>query len=46
MKIKKQIDNLGRIVIPKFIRESLNIKTEDYLEIEILKDKIIIKKAN
>lgn len=45
MKIKKQIDELGRIHIPKIIRENLNIKSNDILEIEILEDKIIIKKA-
>ena len=43
--IKKKIDELGRIVIPKVIREMLNIKSKDILELEIFEDKIILKKA-
>lgn len=46
MIIKKKIDELGRIHIPKFIRDNLDIKCNDSVEIEILDNKIIIKKTN
>lgn len=36
----------GRIVIPKGIREILNIKTNDKLILNLEDNKIIIKKAN
>lgn len=44
--MKLRIDSLGRILIPKIIRESLGIKAYDDLEIEIIDDKIIIKKTS
>lgn len=31
--MKRQIDELGRLVIPKDIRDALNIRARDYLEI-------------
>ena len=40
----KKIDELGRIVIPKDIRKSLSIKTNDSLEIGILGNTISIEK--
>ncbi len=42
--VKKRIDELGRIVIPKEIRKAFNIRNFDELEISIDNDKIIIKK--
>ena len=46
MSIIKRIDSLGRIVLPKTIRKSLNIKNSDEVEIECSQDKIIISKYN
>ena len=40
----KKIDELGRIVIPKDIRKSLSIKTNDSLEIGIIGNVINIEK--
>ena len=40
----KKIDELGRIVIPKDIRKSLSIKTNDALEIGIVGNSINIEK--
>lgn len=40
----KTIDNLGRIVIPKEIRELLRIKNNDSVEINVKGDTILIKK--
>jgi transcriptional pleiotropic regulator of transition state genes len=40
----KKIDELGRIVIPKDIRKSLSIKTNDALEIAIVGNSINIEK--
>ena len=40
----KKIDELGRIVIPKDIRKSLSIKTNDSLEIGIVGNTINIEK--
>lgn len=40
----KKIDELGRIVIPKDIRKSLSIKTNDSLEIGIVGNTISIEK--
>ena len=40
----KKIDELGRIVIPKDIRKSLSIKTNDSLEIGIVGNSINIEK--
>ena len=39
-----KIDELGRIVIPKKIRTSLEIKTDDPMEIYVEENKIILKK--
>lgn len=43
--IKRGLDELGRIVIPKELRNSLNLNYKDDLEIFVEKDKIILKKC-
>ncbi len=40
----RKIDDLGRIVIPKELRKTLNIKSDDDIEISAEEDKIILKK--
>lgn len=43
--IVRKIDNLGRIVIPKELRETMNINVKDPIEIYVDdNDKIILKK--
>lgn len=42
---KKRIDELGRIVIPKQIRDSFKIKEFDELELSIEDDSIIVTKT-
>lgn len=42
---KKRIDELGRIVIPKEIRNSIKINNFDELELFIDSDSIVIKKS-
>ena len=42
--IARQIDELGRFVLPVEIRRSLNINLKDYLEIYTEQDRIILKK--
>ena len=42
---KKRIDELGRIVIPKQIRNTFKIKNFDELEMFVDKDSIILKKS-
>ena len=42
--IVRQIDDLGRIVIPKEIRTTYDIKPEDFLEIFTEEDRIILRK--
>ena len=41
----RPIDYLGRVVIPMEIRESLDIKPKDLLEISIQGDQIVLKKS-
>ncbi|MBE6711882.1 MAG: hypothetical protein E7580_00010 [Ruminococcaceae bacterium] len=45
--MKKEIDNLGRIVIPKFIREDMQLSKDPFLSIEYDSDQkqIVLKKA-
>ena len=43
--ITRQLDALGRVVIPIEMRRNLNIGNRDYVEIYAEDDKIIIKKA-
>lgn len=40
----RKVDELGRIVLPAEIRQSLDIQTRDALEIFTEEDKIILKK--
>lgn len=42
----RRIDNLGRIVIPKEIRNKLKLKPEDCMEISVEKEAIILTKKN
>ena len=42
--IVRKIDNLGRIVIPKEIRESLKVKNGEAIDIELNENKIILKR--
>lgn len=43
--IKRKVDELGRIVIPREVREKLNINSNDEIEIVIDENKIIMKKS-
>jgi transcriptional pleiotropic regulator of transition state genes len=42
----RPIDHLGRVVIPIEIRESLNIKPKDLLEISVQGNKIVLKRSS
>lgn len=42
--ITRKIDGMGRIVIPKEIREKFNIKEDDYLEFSIVNEGVVLKK--
>lgn len=42
--MSRAIDDLGRIVIPKEIRDSLNLKTGVRLDIGVSNDKIILSR--
>jgi len=42
--IVRKIDDLGRMVIPKELRETLNLNKKDPMEIFVEEDKIILKK--
>ena len=42
--ITRPVDELGRIVLPKELRNSLKIGTKDLLEIHIEGDMIVLKK--
>ena len=44
--ITRQIDELGRIVLPVELRRNLKIGRRDMLEIYVEEDKIILKKYN
>lgn len=43
--IKKRVDSVGRIVIPKEFRRVLNIESGDMMEVLIESGHIIVKKA-
>lgn len=45
MGINKKIDDLGRVVIPREIREKLGIRKQDELEIYIDDEKIVLSKS-
>lgn len=40
----RRVDDLGRIVIPRKIRESLEIKAGDLIDIRCINGEIILKK--
>ncbi|HOV69463.1 MAG TPA: AbrB/MazE/SpoVT family DNA-binding domain-containing protein [Clostridia bacterium] len=42
--IVRRVDMLGRIVIPKELRETLDIKLQDPMEVYVNEDEIILKK--
>ena len=42
--IVRKIDDLGRMVIPKELRKTMNIDKKDPMEIYVEEDKIILKK--
>ena len=48
MKLKlteaRQLDNLGRIVLPKKMREALNISEGDFLRISLENNAIVIRR--
>lgn len=44
--IKRTVDELGRIVLPKDMRVHFNINSGNTLEIVAVKDGILIKKPN
>ncbi len=44
--IIRQIDHLGRIVIPKELRDNLGINEKDFLEIYVDGENIILGKHN
>ena len=45
MGIIRQLDLLGRVVIPKEFREMLNINEKDKIEIFLLQDGLIMRKS-
>ncbi|MED1563625.1 AbrB/MazE/SpoVT family DNA-binding domain-containing protein [Alkalihalobacillus alcalophilus] len=44
MLVLRKVDELGRIVIPRELRRTLNINEKNPLEIYVERDKIILKK--
>ena len=44
MGIVRKVDDLGRIVLPKELRMTMDIRDKDSLEISVEGDKIILKK--
>ena len=43
--LNRQLDELGRIVIPKDIRDILKLENNDVIEFKLLNDKILLKKV-
>ncbi|MDE5792400.1 MAG: AbrB/MazE/SpoVT family DNA-binding domain-containing protein [Oscillospiraceae bacterium] len=43
--IFRRIDSLGRFVLPKEMRKTLNINQDDYLQIFLEGDNIILRKS-
>ncbi len=41
----KKIDDVGRVVLPKDIRDELNIRINDMLKIDVEDNRIILSKA-
>lgn len=46
MGIKRKVDELGRIVIPKEFRKEIHIKEGDYVEMDLKGKQVIVKKSN
>lgn len=46
IKIIRKIDKLGRIVIPKDVRTTLNLEIENNIEITIENETVVLKKAD
>lgn len=44
--IRRKLDNLGRIVIPKEFRDTLKVKVQDEMEIYLVKDGFFIRKVD
>ncbi len=42
--ILRRVDEMGRVVIPKELRDSLDLKSEDSIEIFVKNDKIVLQK--
>ncbi|NLD19136.1 MAG: AbrB/MazE/SpoVT family DNA-binding domain-containing protein [Clostridiales bacterium] len=42
--IVRNVDGLGRIVIPKELRDMLHMETGDSLEVYVMEDGIVLKK--
>ena len=42
----KKIDDLGRVVVPKEIREALDIRLNETVKFDVEGDKIVITKAD
>lgn len=40
----RPVDSLGRIVIPRRLRESLELNEGDFVEISVSEDAIVLKK--
>ena len=40
----RRVDEMGRVVIPKKLRDSLNLQSEDSIEIFVEEDKIVLQK--
>ena len=45
-KIKRKVDELGRIALPKELRDRLNIKEKDTVEVYIKDNRLVIDKLN
>ncbi|MEE3429178.1 MAG: AbrB/MazE/SpoVT family DNA-binding domain-containing protein [Ruminococcus sp.] len=41
----KKIDDVGRVVLPKDVREELGLRINDMIKIDVEKDTIVIRKA-
>lgn len=44
VKITRKLDDTGRVVIPKDVRESLNWESYDTIEVSIEEDRVVLKK--
>ncbi|MYL43891.1 AbrB/MazE/SpoVT family DNA-binding domain-containing protein [Virgibacillus salexigens] len=42
--IVRKVDELGRVVVPKELRDTLGIKVKDLIEVFVEKEKIILRK--